>query len=179
MHRRSSPPSVRRLESIIGGLPRRDFLRSTGIAAGAATPSVSFAPQASTKGAGDAKALIYVFLRGGIDGLSLVVPINNGADAQIYRNKRNATRMTIDDGTATRRPLALHSAFGMHPAATGFKQLWDEDSLAIVLVEQHAKVALSVTESAMVLNRGRISHYGPGAELLADPQRLASLVVAQ
>jgi branched-chain amino acid transport system ATP-binding protein len=59
------------------------------------------------------------------------------------------------------------------------KKLIAEDSLAIVLVEQHAKVALSVTESAMVLNRGRISHYGPSAELLADPQRLASLVVAQ
>ena len=59
------------------------------------------------------------------------------------------------------------------------KKLIAEDSLAIILVEQHAKVALSVTESAMVLNRGRISHYGPSDQLLADPQRLASLVVAQ
>jgi len=59
------------------------------------------------------------------------------------------------------------------------KKLIAEDSLAIILVEQHAKVALSVTEQAMVLNRGRVSHYGPSAELLADPQRLASLVVAQ
>jgi ABC-type branched-subunit amino acid transport system ATPase component len=40
-------------------------------------------------------------------------------------------------------------------------------------------VALSVTEQAMVLNRGRVAHYGPSAALLADPQRLASLVVAQ
>jgi branched-chain amino acid transport system ATP-binding protein len=62
---------------------------------------------------------------------------------------------------------------------TSLKKLIAEDSLAIVLVEQHAKVALSVTESALVLNRGRISHFGPSAELLADPQRLASLVVAQ
>jgi branched-chain amino acid transport system ATP-binding protein len=59
------------------------------------------------------------------------------------------------------------------------KKLIAEDSLAIVLVEQHAKVALGVTESALVLNRGRISHSGPSAGLLADPQRLASLVVAQ
>jgi branched-chain amino acid transport system ATP-binding protein len=59
------------------------------------------------------------------------------------------------------------------------KKLIAEDSLAIILVEQHAKVALSVTESAMVLNRGRISHYGPSDQLLANPQRLASLVVAQ
>jgi branched-chain amino acid transport system ATP-binding protein len=59
------------------------------------------------------------------------------------------------------------------------KKLIAEDSLAIILVEQHAKVALSVTESAIVLNRGRISHSGPSAELLNDPQKLTSLIVAQ
>jgi branched-chain amino acid transport system ATP-binding protein len=59
------------------------------------------------------------------------------------------------------------------------KRLISEDSLAIILVEQHAKVALSVTESAIVLNRGRITYYGSSAELLADPQKLTSLIVAQ
>jgi branched-chain amino acid transport system ATP-binding protein len=59
------------------------------------------------------------------------------------------------------------------------KRLVAEDSLAIVLVEQHAKLALEVTASAMVLNRGRVSYFGPSAELAADPQRLTSLVVAQ
>ncbi len=59
------------------------------------------------------------------------------------------------------------------------KKLIAEDSLAIILVEQHAKVALGVTQNALVLNRGRVSHYGPSDELLADPQRLASLVVTQ
>ena len=59
------------------------------------------------------------------------------------------------------------------------KKLISEDSLAIILVEQHAKVALSVTESAIVLNRGRVTHYGSSAELLGDPQKLTSLIVAQ
>jgi branched-chain amino acid transport system ATP-binding protein len=59
------------------------------------------------------------------------------------------------------------------------KKLISEDSLAVVLVEQHAKLALQVTQIAMVLNRGRVSYAGPSAELLADPQRLTSLVVAQ
>ena len=59
------------------------------------------------------------------------------------------------------------------------KKLIAEDSLAIILVEQHARVALGVTDSALVLNRGRVAHYGPSRELLSDPQRLASLVVAQ
>jgi branched-chain amino acid transport system ATP-binding protein len=59
------------------------------------------------------------------------------------------------------------------------QRLISEDSLAIILVEQHAKVALSVTESAIVLNRGRITHYGPSADLLKDPQKLTNLIVAQ
>ena len=58
------------------------------------------------------------------------------------------------------------------------QRLIREDSLTVVLVEQHAKLALQVTQSALVLNRGRIAYNGPSAELLADPQRLTSLVVA-
>jgi branched-chain amino acid transport system ATP-binding protein len=59
------------------------------------------------------------------------------------------------------------------------KKLLAEDALAIILVEQHAKVALQVTQEALVLSRGRIIHHGASAALLADPQRLAGLVVAQ
>ena len=58
------------------------------------------------------------------------------------------------------------------------QRLIREDSLAVVLVEQHAKVALEVTQSALVLNRGRVAYSGPSADLLADPKRLTSLVVA-
>jgi branched-chain amino acid transport system ATP-binding protein len=59
------------------------------------------------------------------------------------------------------------------------KKLVAEHSLAIILVEQHAKLALQVTQSAIVLNRGRVSFRGASAELLADPQRLAALVLTQ
>ena len=58
------------------------------------------------------------------------------------------------------------------------QRLIREDSLALVLVEQHAKVALEVTQNALVLNRGRIAYNGSSAALLSDPQRLTSLVVA-
>jgi len=58
------------------------------------------------------------------------------------------------------------------------QRLIREDALAVVLVEQHAKVALEVTQSALVLNRGRVAYSGPSADLLADPQRLTSLVLA-
>jgi branched-chain amino acid transport system ATP-binding protein len=59
------------------------------------------------------------------------------------------------------------------------KRLIAEDSLAVVLVEQHAKLALQVTHRALVMRRGRIVHQGPSDALLADPDRLAALVVTQ
>ena len=59
------------------------------------------------------------------------------------------------------------------------KRLISEDALAIVLVEQHAKLALQVTNEALVMSRGRVIHHGTSEALLRDPDRLASLVVAQ
>jgi branched-chain amino acid transport system ATP-binding protein len=59
------------------------------------------------------------------------------------------------------------------------ERLIREESLTVVLVEQHARLALRVTETALVLNRGRIAHHGPSAALLRDPERLAALVVAR
>jgi branched-chain amino acid transport system ATP-binding protein len=59
------------------------------------------------------------------------------------------------------------------------KRLISEDSLALVLVEQHAKLALQVTRTAIVMRRGRVVHHGPSEALLADPERLAMLVVTQ
>ena len=59
------------------------------------------------------------------------------------------------------------------------ERLIRDEALTVVLVEQSAKLALEVTDSALVLSRGRIVHRGPSAELLADPDRLTALVVAQ
>jgi len=59
------------------------------------------------------------------------------------------------------------------------ERLIRDEALTVMLVEQSAKLALEVTDSALVLSRGRIVHRGPSAELLADPDRLTALVVAQ
>jgi len=53
-----------------------------------------------------------------------------------------------------------------------------EEALTVVLVEQSAKLALQVTQDVLVLSRGRIIHSGKSAELLAQPDRLAQLIVA-
>ncbi len=53
-----------------------------------------------------------------------------------------------------------------------------EESMTVVLVEQSAKMALQVTQAVLVLSRGRIIHSGKSAELLAQPDLLAPLIVA-
>jgi len=59
------------------------------------------------------------------------------------------------------------------------KRLMAEEALAVVLVEQSARLALEVTEDAIVLDRGRVSYSGKSRTLLDDPERLAALFVAQ
>jgi branched-chain amino acid transport system ATP-binding protein len=58
------------------------------------------------------------------------------------------------------------------------ERLIRDEALTVVLVEQSARLALQVTESAVVLNRGRVVYGGPSRTLLDDPARLTSLVVA-
>ena len=59
------------------------------------------------------------------------------------------------------------------------ERLIREDALAMVLVEQSARLALEMTQAAIVLDRGRVAYSGRAADLLADPERLAALFVAQ
>jgi len=43
-----------------------------------------------------------------------------------------------------------------------------DEGIALVLVEQHAEVALGMTRNAIVIERGVVAHRAPSAELLAD-----------
>ena len=51
--------------------------------------------------------------------------------------------------------------------------------VAMILVEQHAEIALALTEQALVIERGRIAHRGASRELLADPALLERYVGVQ
>ncbi len=48
--------------------------------------------------------------------------------------------------------------------------------MAVIVVEQHARLALSLTKHAIVLERGRVVHQSDSASLLANPQLLDKLV---
>jgi len=55
-------------------------------------------------------------------------------------------------------------------------RLREDSDLTILLVEQHARLALEFAPRAIVLDRGRIVHDGPSAVLAADKEKLSRLV---
>jgi len=56
------------------------------------------------------------------------------------------------------------------------ERLRGEGDLAIVLVEQHASIALDFAPRAVILDRGQIVHDGDSVPLRRDPVRLAELI---
>ena len=56
------------------------------------------------------------------------------------------------------------------------RRLRSEARLTIILTEQQARLALEFSDHAAILDRGRIVHTGPAAALLADPERLSTLI---
>jgi len=58
----------------------------------------------------------------------------------------------------------------------GIDRLKREDDLALVLVEQHARIALEFTAQAIVLDRGALVYSGPSRALLDSPERMGQLM---
>jgi branched-chain amino acid transport system ATP-binding protein len=85
----------------------------------------------------------------------------------------NPTLLLMDEPLEGLAPIIVEALL------RALKRLIAEDSLAVVLVEQHAKLALQVTRTALVMRRGKIVHEGASDALLANPERLADLVMAQ
>ncbi len=56
------------------------------------------------------------------------------------------------------------------------RKLVQDEGMSVIVVEQHARLALSLTQRAIVLDRGRVVHDSDSASLLADGERLDRLV---
>jgi branched-chain amino acid transport system ATP-binding protein len=85
----------------------------------------------------------------------------------------NPSLLLMDEPLEGLAPIIVDSILA------AMQRLIREEALTVVLVEQSARLALEVTERAMVLNRGRVVFSGASAELLADSARLASLIAVQ
>jgi branched-chain amino acid transport system ATP-binding protein len=65
-------------------------------------------------------------------------------------------------------PLEGLAPIVVEELSAAIRRMTREDANAFILVEQHADIALSLTQNALVLERGRTVHSGPSAQLLAD-----------
>jgi branched-chain amino acid transport system ATP-binding protein len=59
---------------------------------------------------------------------------------------------------------------------TVIRELVATGGMAVIIVEQHAKLALELTRQAIVLERGRVVHRAASEALLGDPDTLHRLV---
>jgi branched-chain amino acid transport system ATP-binding protein len=73
-------------------------------------------------------------------------------------------------------PLEGLAPIVVEELAAAIGRMTSENSNAFVLVEQHVEVALPLTQSAIVLERGRIVYSGASTQLLADHATLDRLV---
>jgi branched-chain amino acid transport system ATP-binding protein len=48
------------------------------------------------------------------------------------------------------------------------RRMSSEEGMAVILVEQHAEIALALTEQALLLERGRVVHHARSQDLLQD-----------
>jgi branched-chain amino acid transport system ATP-binding protein len=60
--------------------------------------------------------------------------------------------------------------------AGAIRRMTADEGTAVILVEQHAELALSLTDRALILERGRIAHQAVSSALLADRATLERLV---
>jgi len=116
-------------------MDRREFLKGccATAAAGVVGPGLFFAGPARAA-ANSYDTFVLVFLRGGMDGLNLVVPVA-GNDRAYYEAAR-PDLMIPATGSNAALPLTLASGagtgFGLHPAAAGLGAIWNLGDLAIV-----------------------------------------------
>lgn len=135
----------------LSGLTRRTLLRGA-LATGATLAiapnlGVRFASAATPAGS---DTLVVLFLRGGFDGLSAIVPVT---DLDYY-----ALRPTI--GIPAPSTLPLSSSFGLHPALAPLKPLWDNGTFGVV----HAAGLISPNRSHFSAME-EIERAAPGSSL--------------
>ncbi len=86
------------------------------------------------------------------------------------------TLMTNPDLLLLDEPLEGLAPVIVQDIAHRIRALMAEQGLTIILVEQHTRFALALTEQVIVLERGRMAHKGPSAALLNDVPALDRLV---
>ena len=167
-------------------LNRRQFLKGSGLVtlAGLGGVQVGFGSGIFGGQANNSKdLLIYVFLNGGMDGLNFMPP-RSGADYTAY-----STQLRPSLHIPNNLSLALNgqNAFGFHPNATGMRDLFNDDKMAIVhatgLVEANrshfvstALMELGVETPSSNLGTGWLTRYFNSSLTTPDDALIPSVV---
>ena len=82
----------------------------------------------------------------------------------------NPALLLLDEPMEGLAPIIVQELMGV------IRELVEDAGMAVIVVEQHARLALTLTRNAIVLERGRVVHRAPSEALLRDPATLHRLV---
>jgi len=82
----------------------------------------------------------------------------------------NPKLLLLDEPMEGLAPIIVQELMGV------IRDLVADGGMAVIVVEQHAKLALSLTRQAVVLERGRVVHRSASEALLREPDTLHRLV---
>ena len=118
---------------------RRDFLRraaalTAGGLASRLAPFTALVPAAAgAQAVSDYKALVCVFLYGGVDGNNLVVPMDSAGYAQYSAVRPPASNVNLTQAELLQiQPATGGTPYGLHPQLTELQPLFAQGKLAIL-----------------------------------------------
>lgn len=85
----------------------------------------------------------------------------------------NPAILLLDEPLEGLAPIIVEELTG------AIRRMTEQEGIALVLVEQHAEVALGITEDAIVIERGIVAHRARSRDLLRDPATLDRYVGLQ
>lgn len=98
----------------------------------------------------------------------------SGGEQQMLATAR--ALMTNPDLLLLDEPLEGLAPIIVEELSAAIRRLAADQGMAFILVEQHAEIALSLTEDAIVIERGTIVHRAQSRDLLADQATLDRLI---
>ena len=107
-------------------MKRRQFLKTGALGTMAGGSLLSPGLQAQTASTHNEEILVHIFLRGGIDGLNVIVPIGD-KDHEYYHIMR--PQLAVDEKDTIQLGA---TEFGLNPKAAALKELYDAGDLAVV-----------------------------------------------
>jgi branched-chain amino acid transport system ATP-binding protein len=128
---------------------------------------------ASRPGRWDLKAVYELFPRLGERKANMGNQLSGGEQQMLAIARAlmtNPALLLLDEPLEGLAPIIVEELAG------AIRRMMTEEGTATVLVEQHAEIALSLTEEAVIFERGRIAHRARSRELPHDAETLERLV---